>query len=550
MKLSGQNGSGTGTKGGMTRRTLLKGMAASGAVLQAGMGLTASASTPSLPKNVIVFITDQERKIQHFPANWESENLPGLTRLKQNGLSFENAFTNACMCSPARSTLMSGYFPAQHGVKYTLEEDITETKFQVPLPLDLANVGTVMSAAGFNLVYKGKWHCSKSAGTCFVPADLVKYGFQGWDPPDAGANQDPSQGGGGGANNDGRFMVGAPEGQEGVIEFLTSQANGKSQQPFFLIVSLVNPHDVLAYPSIWHDAYTATQVCPPQENQGGFGYGPAVLEGNIGIPETITEDLSTKPTVQAQFLALTIAGLGPLPTQLQQQNYLNFYGNMMKASDNYLVQMLDTLENLNLLEDTLIIRTSDHGEMGLTHNGQRQKNFNFYEESLRVPLVYSNPTLYKKALTSDALVSHVDFLPTLAGLFNAPSRARAAWQGVDYSDQVLKPTGQSVQDYTVFTYDDFQSGQAMGPYPGIEPFDPAPNHIVSIREDRYKLAEYYDPAGAVASQWEMYDLQNDPNETQNLAYAGFQRSPEQQNQYERLLGELALVKATRLQPLS
>jgi choline-sulfatase len=163
----------------------------------------------------------------------------------------------------------------------------------------------------------------------------------------------------------------------------------------------------------------------------------------------------------------------------------------MKASDNYLCKLLDALIALGLLENTLIIRTSDHGEMGLTHDSQRQKNFNFYEESTRVPLVYSNPNLYKQAFTSKAIVSHIDFLPTIASLFNAPLKARARWQGVDYSDLVLNPSSRPVQDYTVFTYDDYQSGQKFGPYP-----DP-PNHIVSIREDRYKLAEYYDADGSV-----------------------------------------------------
>lgn len=73
-----------------------------------------------LPRNVIVFMTDQERATQHFPLDWEAQNLPGMTRLKQNGLTFNKAYTCAAMCSPARTTLMTGYFPAQHGVKYTL----------------------------------------------------------------------------------------------------------------------------------------------------------------------------------------------------------------------------------------------------------------------------------------------------------------------------------------------------------------------------------------------------------------------------------------------
>src|SRR5947208_5034664 len=57
------------------------------------------------------------------------------------------------------------------------------------------------------------------------------------------------------------------------------------------------------------------------------------------------------------------------------------------------------------------------------------------------------------------LFPHVDFLPTIASLFGAPAAARANWQGVDYSSLVLNPSAPPVQDYTVFTYDDYQSGQ-------------------------------------------------------------------------------------------
>ena len=112
-----------------------------------------------------------------------------------------------------------------------------------------------------------------------------------------------------------------------------------------------------------------------------------------------------------------------------------------------------------------MIATADHGEMGTAHGGMRQKNFNFYEESTRVPLVYSNPRLFKRPETNHALVSHVDFLPTLASLVGAPASARDSWQGVDYSDQILSRSPRPPQDYTVFTYDDWQSGQAKRPVP-------------------------------------------------------------------------------------
>jgi choline-sulfatase len=208
-----------------------------------------------------------------------------------------------------------------------------------------------------------------------------------------------------------------------------------------------------------------------------------------------------------------------------------------------LVNILDSMQATGLLDKTLIIKTADHGEMGLAHGGLRQKNFNFYEESLRVPLVYSNTKLYTRPLESDALVSHVDFLPTLANMFRVPHSARAPWQGRDYSKNVLDPAGaKPPQDYIAFTYDDYQSGQASGPYP--QP----PNHVVSIREGRWKLAQYYDASGKAPDQWEMYDLKKDPEERKNLAYKGYKRTSEQESQYQRLKDRLRRVKKARLRP--
>ena len=181
--------------------------------------------------------------------------------------------------------------------------------------------------------------------------------------------------------------------------------------------------------------------------------------------------------------------------------------------------------------------------MGLAHDGQRQKNFNFYEETVRVPLVYSNPRLWSKPATSPVMVSHVDFLPTLVSLVNAPHSARAKWQGVDYSDHILQRVAPPPQDYVVFTYDDFQAGQSGGLY--VTP----PQFIVSLRERRWKIAEYYDINHQVPSQWEMYDLKHDPLERISLAHHGHKRTPEQQKQYIRLRRKLARVKATRLRRL-
>jgi len=527
---------------GLTRKQLLQsGAGAAAGVLLAQSGLsralaaTEAKGNPIAGMNVILVLTDQERAIQHFPPRWMQRNLPGMMQLRRHGISFNHAFTNACMCSPARSTMMSGYFPAQHGVKYTLEEDMPAyqgyPQVELPLPRTLPNLATVMSAAGYNVVYKGKWHCSKPPpGKDASPADLAAYGFSRWNPPDAGANQTIPEAGGGFTNNDGRYMesVGNPvDGDEGILQYLSTAAS--KQQPFFMVLSLVNPHDVLFYPGTTFEQ---------------SGYDSSWIKGDIQIPATNGEDLSTKPTVQEQFLHIFNL-TGKPKNDKQKRAYLNFYGNLMRSSDYYLTQVLDTLKRNGLYDNTLIVRTADHGEMGLAHGGLRQKNFNFYEESLRVPLVYSNPRLFPRPVSTNSLVSHVDFLPTLASLAGAPQSSKANWQGVDYSSLILDPDkAKPPQDYIVFTYDDYQSGQAMKPYPK------APNHIISIRERRWKLAKYHDVNHDKPPQWEMYDLKHDPLETTNLAYPGFQRNAVQQAEFERLKAKLEQVRKRRLHRLA
>jgi choline-sulfatase len=76
-----------------------------------------------------------------------------------------------------------------------------------------------------------------------------------------------------------------------------------------------------------------------------------------------------------------------------------------------------------------------------------------------------------------------------------------------------------------------------------------PNHLASIREQRYKLARYYDVDGNAPDQWEMYDLKRDPLERVNLAYKHQKRTPSQEREYRRLRAKLAHVERARLRPL-
>lgn len=520
----------------LNRRDLLRTTPLLVSALAAHEVSVASAAPEDAPlagMNVILFISDQERATQHFPEGWEEANLPGSMRLRQHGLAFERAFCSTCMCSPSRASLMTGLFPAQHGVTDTLSFGTAFSMQERVLPEDVPNLATVFAAAGYAVAYKGKWHLSKPLAApndpeAWTPEDIAIYGYERWDPPDAGENRAISQFGGGHADNDGRIMQSAGEvtqGKEGALSYLRDVAT--RQQPFFLIVSLVNPHDVLAFPNIWQDG----------------GYAPSWLEGEIDLPESVSDDLTTKPSAQRAFLQRLNAGLGRLPNADAQRDYLNFYGNLIRATDAYLVELLDTLEELELTENTMVIRTSDHGEMGMAHGGMRQKSFNVYEETMRVPLTFSNPRLFPEARQSDALVSHVDLLPTLASLIGAPDDARAEWQGVDYSAQLLDPAAPPPQEYVLFTYDDLRCAQ------NVVQLVPPPNRIQCMRTDRYKLARYYDGAGVQPEQWEMYDVHEDPGELINLAHPAASLTPEQAATREALISQLGEVTATRLQPL-
>lgn len=401
-------------------------------------------------KNFVLFLTDQERDPLFFGKAWTDANLPGYNRLKKNGILFKRAFTNACMCTPARTTLLSGYMPAQHGAKYTLQANMPNTTFpQVDLPTPaqgIDNIATMATAAGYNFVFKGKLHVNKAAEPDFVwaPSDATSYGFTRWNTPDAGANQSFSEAGGAPAYNDDRFMfdTGATsEGHEGVLSFIKSTAAKK--QPFFLVVSLVNPHDVLFYP---------TQFAQTYKNQSW-------LEGTLKLPATTFENITwpNKPKAQEQFNNIYSLG-GAVKTPQARLEYLNFYGNLIKSSDAYLVNMLDAMDDAGLTDDTVVIRSADHGEMAMTHGGQRQKMFNMYEDSLRVPLIYSNPKLFPEPRESYALVSHVDFVPTMSTLMGTPAKSRKAnWPGIDYSGIVMGAR-RGAQDYIVFTFDDYQVG--------------------------------------------------------------------------------------------
>ncbi|WP_343690448.1 sulfatase-like hydrolase/transferase [Chitinophaga sp.] len=458
--------------------------------------------------DIILIITDEQRATQHFPPGWEEKNLQTLTFLKKNGFSFDRAFCNTCMCSPSRATLFTGIYPAKHKVSQTLTIGGPLSPAEPTLSTSLPTIMNVLWNDGYDVQYRGKWHMSKGvAGNGMVtnydnltPADISLFGAMGWIAPDAGEDVNPLNFGGGFANHDARYVA---EAIKYLQEVKIKRAAGQ-YQPYCLIVSLVNPHDVLAYP----------------KTAGTSGYHPeAWSQRDIGLPDTVDEHLlaNKKPMAQEQILLAMDASLGALPNVEQQLDYINFYGYLLTLVDKEIGKLITELYakdgNGNSLADAAIVTyTSDHGEMGLAHGGLRQKTFVAYEEALRVPLVISNPVLFSDhpIQQSMALATLVDIMPTFMEIANV-TNPPAGLAGVSLLPVIAD--GTAVQHSILFTYDDTKAG-SNSKWSAVN----AANRIRCIRTEKWKYSCYFDASGAYYNQYELYDLVNDPSEYTNLAY--------------------------------
>jgi choline-sulfatase len=566
----------------------------------------ATPSPSGLPRpNLVLLITDQQRAPMHWPdeSGWLDALAPNDAELRRSGVSFTHACAASAMCSPSRASFLTGTYPSRHGVTLTLTTaDLRPDPRHLPavlaevarlavagdvprerlaraflrglfrvgphsggepeLPARIPTLGSRLKGAGYAVVYKGKWHLTAPLAGAheWSEADAERigrdYGFDGWEPPDAGENVEPSHFGGGTA---GRSGMGWDE--DFVRQAEAFLAREDLPEPFCLIVSLVNPHDVLGYP----DSFRA----------GGYRREQFADLG-VPLPPTIDEALADKPSVHSLMKLGQISYIGPLDSRDAQLDYVNFYAHLHRLVDEKIGRLLaalgDPRDPGSLRARTVIARISDHGEMGLSHGGLRQKMFNAYEETIRVPLVISNPLLFPRGAETDAPASLVDVLPTLlcvagagteegadtragkdasagggtgaspdgaldgvdlCGVLGRHARAerealRAA--GVDFAGVLEVRPEESAREHVLFTYDDHQAATAQQEAPG------QPNRIRCIRDRRWKYAVYLDPRGEVAPEHELYDLDADPNEVRNLLdkRTGSARTPSAAREKERL----------------
>ena len=358
----------------------------------------------------------------------EDVALPWRDRLRGEGLEFTNYFTHSSPCSPSRASLFTGRYLEGHGVR---DNVIMPEHFE--LPSSTPTLGSLLDDAGYRSSYIGKWHLSHSP-----TPDMEAYGFADWDGNDrhfmgwagTGVHFDPII-----ATNAAHWLE---KNAQGDAPGSGGAGSGRTG-PWFLTVALVNPHDVMWFPV---DQPGVSRRAP--RRRGGHPAGARVrrLEGRRPPPRLLRAlprdgrpaagQLRRRPAHQAR--GAPPVALGPAaravgvhrPGRRQAWlRHLDYYVHLHQLADRSLGTVLSALEAAGAWDDTVVIFTSDHGDMCGSH-GLRSKGPFVYDEIMRVPLYIKVPGVTTAGSVTSALGSHVDLAATICSLAGVdPAKAGA-----------------------------------------------------------------------------------------------------------------------------
>lgn len=337
---------------GFSRRRFLKTGSATLAASLSGFGLPVFLKTR--PPNFLLLITDQQ-SVNALSAHGNSDvHTPNADRLVQSGTSFRESYTAFPLCSPARSSILTGRMPSETGV-------VRNNRAIHP---SIPNIGQWLAQQGYQTVYSGKWHLPHSytntiPGFHLLPAGIVRQGQTG----DSAVSR--------------------------ACQAYLFNRSGSS--PFFLVASFLQPHDICDWvgdhfgPKGWESEPKLEGTLPS-------------LPANFHFDSREPQALRKRPR--------------PQWSEEQWRFYLWSYYRHVEMADAEVGRVLDAVADTGLRENTIIIMISDHGEGG-GHHQKVLKNF-LYDEAAKVPLILSCPNRIPVGRQDQKhLVSNVDIMPTL-----------------------------------------------------------------------------------------------------------------------------------------
>lgn len=387
--------------------------------------------------DVVILMTDQERAAPPYEpeevAAWRRRKLAGARWFSDNGVSFERHYTGSLACVPSRPTLFTGQYPDVHGVTQTngLGKATDDSRMRWLRPGEVPTLGHWFRQSGYDTRYVGKWHMTHAdltdpetgrplathddrgvvdpaAVQAYLAADpLHEFGFSGWVGPEPHGGEARLSG-----------LVCDPVYADRAVAWLQDRyarrrsGDPDARRPFLLVVSFVNPHDIVYVPA-W---------------LGRFGPDNPFADDADNPPEvpaspTDDEDLASKPAAQIAYRASYPTAYGPAPLVERAYRdhageYRSLYYRLHLAADGPLDRVRRAVTEDGSgggSADALLVRTSDHGELLGAHGGLHQKWFNLYDEAARVPFVIARIGAQSTAARTvrDAPTSHVDLVPTL-----------------------------------------------------------------------------------------------------------------------------------------
>jgi len=389
------------------------------------------------------------------PGNSYTQYFDGLMRLRQNAVVMKKHYTASAASVPSRSAIMTGQYATVTGVDQT--DGLFKSAEDVPFldPDGTPTIGDWFRAAGYSTHYFGKWHVSEVE----PPEYLEPWGFEDWErsypEPHGGTSSNL------GAFRDVLFT-------DDIVNFLDEAGADTTDAPWLTVASLVNPHDVSAWPINWQAPGGKGVVpwtnYPPPPSIPAMGdksrvdtairviYGDTIVkifqvdlnpdgfpQNNSFLPRTYAESLDSKPWCQQDnaikwglawganadftFIHGGMPFRSPHPFQLQEEydsawmlSYNQFYFYCHYLADLQLRKILQALDDNGLTENTIVVFVADHGEMAGAHGGAIQKWHNAYEETVRVPLVVSSPLVNENPQEMREILqptSSIDLAPTL-----------------------------------------------------------------------------------------------------------------------------------------
>lgn len=545
---------------------------------------------PDKPPNFLVILVDEERYPPVYEnaemRAWCRKNLKAQQLLRTHGMEFHLHYIGSAACCPSRATLFTGQYPSLHGVTQTT--GIAKDPFDSDMFwLDrntVPTMGDYFRAAGYQTYYKGKWHFSYEdvivPGThASVPSynpvtgvpdrekvelylranRLEDFGFSGWVGPEPHGKNPRNSGSSAGIGLSGRDVVFAAEVVELIAALVEQKSTDPHALPWLVVASFVNPHDIVLYGAITaHLPVFRFEVEPMPE---------------VPPPPTFDEPLHTKPRCQASYRDILPRALQPI---LDQAFYRKLYYQLQKNADQEIWKVLQALRRSSFYENTIVLFTSDHGDLLGAHGDLHQKWYCAYEEMLHVPLIIHNPRLFSRHQNVHTLTSHVDLLPTMLGLAQADvptlqNQLRSTFievhpfVGRDLAPVILGNDAAAIAEEPIYfmSDDDVTRGQhqinTLGhPYPAVI----QPNHVETViaplqrvgRKELWKFSRYFDnpqfwsqpgvsdeafvpkkgdrkedeicwvaqyKTQPVPDEFELYNITDDPLETRNHANPAF-----------------------------